>query len=131
MKIDAKTLAELKKLATILPKMQELDAQGNQKFRFGTFKETGKALLEANPKMKDEKGRPLQPNKFYKVKLPVWINHEKEILKAYQLKGPEGVDAYCTSMAEAHKKWKQNQINPIKKVGKFLRKVKAAIAENN
>lgn len=131
MKIDAKTLAELQRLAKLLPKMQELDALGNQKFRFGAFKETGKALLEANPKMKDENGKPIQPNKFYKVKLPVWINHEKEILKAFHLKGREGVDAYCTSMTNSYKKWKQDQINPIKKVGQFLRTIKTAIADNN
>jgi uncharacterized protein (UPF0216 family) len=131
MKIDKQIQAELELVASKLPPMRELDELGNMKFRFGTFKESGKSLLRSNPGMKDADGKPLNPDKFYKVKLPVYIDHKKEILKAFKISGEEGVKEYCKSMIEAHKLWKQHQINPIKKLGQLLKKVKTAIAENN
>ena len=104
MKTDKKTREELKLLAGKLPLMYELDEYGNIKMRLGTFKHRGSALLKDNPKMKDASGKKLDPHKMYKVKLPVKIDHFKEIIHAYEVKGQAGVEDYCKSMIAAFKK---------------------------
>ena len=63
--------------------------------------QTGKELLETNPGIKDQNGKPLVPDKLYYPVTPFTrTNHLRQLRKAYERGGQEEVVKYLQPYAE-------------------------------
>lgn len=54
----------------------------------------GGAILKHKPNQKNEKGKDLDPNKFYQGEQKLFINHKKKLEEAYIHGGPDAVKGY-------------------------------------
>lgn len=60
---------------------------------------TGEDLLKKDPEAKDTKGEPIKYDKMYsQPKEPLYMNHEKNVAKAYKEGGWPKVQEYCESV---------------------------------
>lgn len=64
---------------------------------------TGSEISKDIPDAKDENGKPLLPGKYYETRVPLDVNHEKEMEQIYIDFGWDGVSNYINETMQMHK----------------------------
>ena len=86
---------DIKKIASELPKFQKKNPDGSLMFSIQSERILGKDLPKEFKKNND-----WSPMEYYtrKVRVPVFLNHEVNLIECYKKHGKEGINGYVESI---------------------------------
>lgn len=112
---------DIKRIAKELPKFQKKNPDGSLMFRVQSERILGKDLPKDYKKKND-----WSPMEFYtrKVKVPVFLNHEVNLIECYKKHGKDGINGYVESIngiiKSVNNRIEETKLNWIQRLWKNL-----------
>jgi uncharacterized protein YjgD (DUF1641 family) len=96
-KTDAFLRQSFREMAARLPELAELDALGNQKTELRSI--LGQSFINAGI-TKTKNGEVIRANKYYAARVPVMVDHYRNIKSLYEREGQTAVELYILKVQE-------------------------------